>query len=295
MDLTGIWAALLTPFDEQEAVDLEALAFNVELYGQTPLKGYVVLGTTGEYPHLTEDECAAIIETAVQAAQRDQRPVIAGVGGHSVVAALRRIRRAAQAGAAAVLLWPPHYYRPATDGLLERFFMAVAEESPLPVILYHIPGYTGVPLSPALVERVVAHPNVLGLKDSSGQTTQTIGYLREAGPGFQVLVGMGAELLAALAAGAAGAILAVANVAPWECCEIYTLSRQGQWAEAAQIYRRLAMIEEAVGSFGIGGWKAVAEMLGYRAGPPRSPLRRPEPEELESLRLLLRDQRLLGC
>lgn len=296
IDLHGIWAALLTPFDHQEEVDLEALAFNVELYGQTPLKGYVVLGTTGEYPHLADAECGGIIETAVQVAQRDERPVIAGVGGHSVSTAVQRARAAARAGAAGILLWPPYYYRPAlADDVLERYFLSVAEASPVPVILYHIPSHTGVTLSPALVGRVAAHPNVVGIKDSSGRTEQTIAYLRESGPGFQVLVGTGTDLLAALAAGAAGAILAVANVAPWECCEIYAHSRQGRWADAAQVYRRVAVIDEAVGSMGVGGWKAVAEMLGYRTGPPRSPLNRPDEAQLEQLRLLLREQRLLGC
>ena len=296
LDLSGIWAPLLTPFDRDEELDLEALAFNVQLYGQTPLRGYVALGTTGEFVHLTDDERGRVIETVVRAARADQRPVIAGVGGHATRVAAELARRAGEAGAAAVLVWPPFYYKAkmTADALLD-YFTAVADASPVPVVLYHIPQNTGVALSPALVGELAAHPNIAGIKDSSGQPVQTIAFLREGGPGFQVLVGATTALLAGLAAGAAGGILATANIAPWECCEVYEHARAGRWAEAAEVYRRVAAVDEAVARLGIGALKAVAEMLGYRAGPPRRPLTRPDEAELDQLRLLLRDQKLLGC
>lgn len=296
LDLSGIWAPLVTPFDEKEELDLEALAFNVQLYGQTPLRGYVALGTTGEFAHLTDEERGRVMETVVRAAQADDRPVIAGTGGHSTRVAADLARRAAEAGAVAVLVWPPFYYRARLDhAALREYFEAVADASPIPVILYNIPQATGVPLTPELVGELAAHPNIIGIKDSSGQPAQTIAFVREGGPGFQVLVGATTALLAGLAAGACGGILATANIAPWECCEVFDHARAGRWAEAADVYRRVAAIDEAVGRYGIGAIKAVAEMLGYRAGPPRRPLARPDEAALDELRLILREQRLLGC
>ncbi|HEY8415974.1 MAG TPA: dihydrodipicolinate synthase family protein, partial [Thermaerobacter sp.] len=190
LDLSGIWAPLVTPFDEKEELDLEALAFNVQLYGQTPLRGYVALGTTGEFVHLTDEERGRVMETVVRAAQADDRPVIAGTGGHSTRVAADLARRAAEAGAVAVLVWPPFYYRARLEhAALREYFEAVADASPIPVILYNIPQATGVPLTPELVGELAAHPNIIGIKDSSGQPAQTIAFVREGGPGFQVLVG----------------------------------------------------------------------------------------------------------
>ena len=295
-DLQGIWAPLVTPFTADEAVDLEALAFNVQLYGQTPLTGYVALGTTGEFVHLTDEERGQVIETVVRAARADDRPVIAGVGGHATRVAVEQARRAAEAGAVALLVWPPFYYKAKIDrDALIDYFTAVADGSPVPVILYHIPQNTGVNLSPAVVAELAGHPNIVGIKDSTGQPAQTIAFLREAGPGFRVMVGSTTALLAGLAAGAAGGILATANIAPYECCEVYDHARAGRWADAAEAYRRVAAVDEVVARMGLGALKAVLEMLGYRGGYPRRPLTRPDEAELDRLRLLLREQRFLGC
>ena len=295
-DLQGIWAPLVTPFTADEAVDLEALAFNVQLYGQTPLTGYVALGTTGEFVHLSDEERGQVIETVVRAARADDRPVIAGVGGHATRVAVEQARRAAEAGAVALLVWPPFYYKAKIDrDALIDYFTAVADGSPVPVILYHIPQNTGVNLSPAVVGELAGHPNIVGIKDSTGQPAQTIAFLREAGPGFRVMVGSTTALLAGLAAGAAGGILATANIAPYECCEVYDHARAGRWADAAEAYRRVAAVDEVVARMGLGALKAVLEMLGYRGGYPRRPLTRPEEAELDRLRLLLREQRFLGC
>ena len=296
LDLSGIWAPLVTPFTADEEVDLEALAFNVELYGQTPLRGYVALGTTGEFVHLSDDERGRVIETVVRAARGDHRPVMAGVGGHATRVAVEQARRAADAGAQALLVWPPFYYKAQMDAeALVDYFTAVADASPVPVILYHIPQNTGVALSPAVVGELAAHPRIAGIKDSSGQPSQTIAFLREGGPGFAVFVGSTTALLAGLAAGAAGGILATANVAPYECCEVYEHGRAGRWTEAAEVYRRVAAVDEVLSRLGLGAMKAALEMLGYRGGYPRRPLVRPDEAELDRLRLLLREQRLLGC
>lgn len=296
LDLRGIWAPLVTPFTEDEDVDLEALAFNVQLYGQTPLRGYVALGTTGEFVHLRDDERGRVIETVVRTARVDDRPVIAGVGGHATRVAVEQARRAADAGAAALLVWPPFYYKAKIDGdALIDYFTAVADASPVPVILYHIPQNTGVQITPGVVAELASHPNVAGIKDSTGQPAQTIAFLREGGPGFQVFVGSTTALLAGLAAGAAGGILATANIAPYECCEVYEHARAGRWAEAAEVYRRVAAVDEVVARMGLGAMKAVLDLLGYRGGYPRRPLVRPGEEDLDRLRLLLREQRFLGC
>lgn len=273
--LEGILPALVTPF-EGGKVALDLLRHNISAYNAVPLGGYLVLGTTGEFPHLDASEKLAVIEAvAAEAARAPQaRPVVAGTGGLSTEETVRFTGEAARAGAQAALVVPPFYYRAAmTEAALVRHYLTVAEASPVPVYLYNIPSHTGVTLPPHLLETLAEHENVAGLKDSSGDAALLLDYLRHAPEGFSILVGSASLLLPGLLGGAAGAILGVAGVAPWECAALYRAARDGRWEEAARLQRLLGPAEQMLaGRHGIAGIKWGMSLLGYFGGEPRPPL-----------------------
>ncbi len=280
MELKGVFPALTTPFEKGELA-LDLLRHNVASYNAAPLSGYVVLGSTGEFPHLTAAERRRVLEAVVEEAGAAGRPVIAGVGELATAAAVEAAREAAAAGAAAVMVVPPFYYRPAMDdAALADHYERVAEASPVPVILYNIPALAGVALSPALVARLAWHPNIVGIKDSSGDLGVLGAYLRsaqraeEAGEAFAVLTGSGTAYLAALLAGASGAILGVADVAPWECAALADAVARADLAEARRLQERIAALEQRVlDAHGVAGLKWAMDLLGYFGLELRPPLR----------------------
>jgi 4-hydroxy-2-oxoglutarate aldolase len=269
--LEGIIPALATPFTADGDLDLAALRRNLQGLGGADLAGYLVLGSTGEFPHLSAEEAERLIAAVVEEAAG--RPVIAQTGAQSTRAAVAMTRRAAELGARAVLVVPPYYYRGSMgERELETYYEAVAEASPVPVVLYHIPQTTGVAMPVALVARLAEHPNVAGIKDSSGDLGRLGEILASVPPGWSVLTGSDAILLGALAHGAQGAILAAANVLPYELCDLYRRARGRDWSGAADIQRRLTLPLRVAGRHGIPGYKAAMDLMGFKGGFPREPL-----------------------
>jgi len=277
VSLSGVFPPLPTPFDAEGGVALEALVANLERWNAYGLAGYVVLGSNGEAGYLSEDERVRVWETA-----RDVIPpekvMLAGTGCESTRATIALTRRAAEAGADAALVVTPNYYdsKMTPDALLAHY-RAVADASPIPVVLYNVPKFTHVEMDVDTIARAARHPNVVGLKDSGGNIAKLTEVVRLTGPaaetGFQVMAGTAGYFLAGLLMGAVGGVLAVANVAPAESVELYRLFEAGRWDEAVALQRRLIPVNTAVtGRFGIAGLKAALDMLGYYGGPVRSPL-----------------------
>lgn len=272
LDLAGIYPPLATPFDEDGNLATDRLAANVRRLAGTGLAGFAVLGTNGEYVLLDREEKLAAI-AAVREAAGSLR-VIAGTGAESTREAVALTERAAAIGADAALIITPHYYRTRmnTRALLAHY-SAVAECSPLPVIVYNMPASTGFDLDAATVLRLAEHPNIVGLKDSGGNMIKLAQIVVRAPAGFQVLAGTASFLLPALSIGAVGGVLALANVAPRECVELLTLFRQGNLDGARAMQQRLLAPNAAITSgFGIPGLKAALDLLGYHGGAPRPPL-----------------------
>lgn len=289
----GVFPPVVTPFRGEELAP-DRLAANLDRLQAYPLAGYVVLGSTGEFPLLTEAERERVIATAREHTPRD-RLLVAGTGGEATAAVVRLTRRAAELGADAVLVVTPWYYKGAmTPAALLRHYRAVADASPVPVLLYHIPANTGVRLDPETVGRLAEHPNIRGVKDSSGDVPRLTEMLRVTPKTFQVLVGAALAFLPGLLLGASGGILAVANLAPRECCEIWRLARTGQYAEARELAARLVPLATGIGGrYGIGGLKAALDLLGYYGGPPRMPLPAPDGDAVEDIREILATAGLL--
>jgi 4-hydroxy-2-oxoglutarate aldolase len=326
--LKGILPPLPTPFKADGALDLEALRSNVEKLNSTGLAGYLALGSNSEAVHVTPEESSRVFATVTQAAASG-KIVIAGTGQLSTAATLDMTKRAADAGCDAALIVTPFYYKNSMTGeALKKHYFTIADQSPIPVMIYNVPANTGLNVVSSIIAEIAQHPNVIGTKDSAGDINQIAETVRltkskmpEAGgkhpersaaeskeevstdamlrpvsstDEFVVFSGNYGAMLPALTFGVNGGILAVANIAPNECVEIYELFHQGRIAAAGELHLRLLPVARAVTSqFGVPGLKAAMDMLGYHGGYPRLPLLPLGANQCVELEKVLREGQLL--
>jgi 4-hydroxy-2-oxoglutarate aldolase len=271
--LRGLLLPFPTPFDAGGELNLRALRSNIVRWNATGINGYVALGSTGERVHLDESEYAELIEAAREAVPEGLALVV-GAGQSSTRISINEVRRAATCGAHAVLVITPNFYRTSmTQAALTDYYTAIADAAPVPVMLYSMPGLTGIAFAPETVARLSEHANIIGLKDSSNDLLNLALTLSLVRDDFIVLTGNGAVLYAALAAGAHGAILAAACVATNQCLAIMRAVKHGDYASARNMQRVLTPLAQAVTTrYGIGGLKAALELNGFAGGRVRAPL-----------------------
>lgn len=293
--LAGVLPPVPTPFNPGGEVHHPALTANLERLNSYGLAGYVILGSNGETVYLSHDEKIALLETARKAIPPNKW-MIAGTGCESTRATIELTREAAKIGADAALIITPHFYGgKMTDEALTRHYFTVADASPIPVILYNVPKFTHIDLGAQTVARMAEHPNILGIKDSGGNISKIADMVRLTRRDFQVLAGSGGFFFPALAVGAGGGIMAVANIAPQLALDIYQLFKKGSMGETAELQRKMLPLNTAVtGRFGIAGLKAALDMLGYYGGPVRSPLREMDEGDRETLRSILREAEVIA-
>jgi 4-hydroxy-2-oxoglutarate aldolase len=272
--LAGVFPPVPTPFEEHGEIAPEKLIENLTQLARTGLNGFIILGSNGEYVYLDEAEKLALFRAARQAIPAD-RLFVAGTGAESTRAALRLTLAAAEAGADAAIVITPAYYKPAmTFEALLAHFTTLADNSPIPIILYNMPAYTGLDLSTEVVIKLAAHPNIIGLKESSGNVVKMaeIAQAVEAkGLDFTVLAGSASFLQAAMAVGARGGIVATANVAPQLCLEVFEAAAQP--GKARRLQHSLLPLNAAVTTrFGVAGLKYTMDKLNLYGGPVRPPL-----------------------
>ena len=289
-NLRGILLPVTTPFTPDSYVALHALSSNLASWTSKGVVGYVLLGSTGERVHLDDREYMQVIESA-RASVADDLAFIVGAGQQSTIGTIREVKNAARAGADAVLVITPFFYRPAiTQDVLIGFYTAVADESPVPVLLYSMPPLTGVKIEPETVARLSEHANIIGVKDSSNDVAGFSKTVSLCPSDFAVMTGNGTVLLDALRAGATGGILAVGCVVPEVCVEIYRAFKAGEEERAAMLQSTLTPLAAAVTTrFGIGGLKAALDLAGYRGGSVRAPLRAPDETARNEIAQLLHD------
>ena len=271
--VTGVFAPVTTPFDASGDIDTGSLGRNISQGLADGLAGVLIAGSTGEAPLLERGE-----QRRLTAAAREVVPpgrlLLVGAGAESTRAAIALCRDAGAERADAVLVRPPGYYSPMLDArAVVDHFRAVADASPVPVLLYNIPKYAPIPITLEILGAVREHPNVIGIKDSSGDPANLAEY-RKALPAWAVLVGSASHLKRALELGCEGGILGVACFAAALCIALKCAVEEQRAAEAERLQTRIATVDrEIVGKLGPAGIKIAMDLAGLAGGNPRPPLR----------------------
>ena len=297
IDLSGVFIPAVTPFDPDTGeLDLEAMSENLRRWTDFPIQGVVIAGTTGEAVLVDEEERLALVRQARKVLP-ERVLLTVGTGLESTRATLRLSRAVAQEGAEAVLVQPPAYYKGAmTPEALREHYLAIADGSPVPVIVYQAPlRMSTLDFPTGLVAELSNHDNIVGIKDSRGKLDLLGELVEQCKEGFQILVGSGALLYPALEVGAVGGIVAVGNMVPQASGELFQAYAAGRSAEAGRLQQLLGPIHnEIVAGMGVPGVKVALDLLGYRGGDPRPPIRPLADAGREEVREVLNRRGLLS-
>jgi len=283
--LTGVFPPVMTPFVKEE-LRFDALRENIEKLNDTQLKGYMPLGSNGEFRSLSDDEALAVLRT-VRQAMAGNKVLIAGVARESAHSTVEFASRCADVGMDYASVLAPHYF-PArmTDEALTRYYTYIADRCPVPVLLYNAPGFAaGVTISPELVATLALHANIVGMKDTSKADISTYTEAVPSGADFYVLAGTITKFFEGLEHGAIGGVLSIANYLPDECCRIQSLHAAGRVQESMDLSERLKRLSAGgAGKDGVAGVKAAMDLLGYSGLEPRLPLSALSADQREELR-----------
>jgi 4-hydroxy-2-oxoglutarate aldolase len=295
LDLSGIYPPIITPFNEDEGVAYDKLEFNLGKWLALPLDGVVMPGSNSEAAFLTKEERIAIWQVCANRMEGSGKRLIAGTGAESTAETIELTQKAAELGALAALVLPPFFYKQSlTPEVLIAHYQAVAEESPIPLLVYNVPAFTGIDFAPATLLKMAEHPRIVGYKDSSANVVKLASVLVSRRD-LQVFAGTGSALLPFLSLGAVGGIMALANFAAIPLREVWDCFQSGQLEQARQVQLSLAEINNCVTSrFGVAGLKYAMDACGYYGGPPRRPLLPLGPAGREEIDALLAPLELVG-
>ena len=290
MKIQGIFPPITTPFDHAGNLYATKVQHNIEKWNRTGLAGYVVCGSTGEDVFLMDEEKFTLWELVAKHAA-PEKVLIVGTGCESARQTVCLTNRAAEMGYKAALVRTPHYFK---NQMVKQetqmlHFRAVADQAKIPVLLYNWPLLTGVDLAADTVAALSEHPNIIGMKDSSGNLEKIMQYVDRAREGFQVVVGSTATLWPSLVMGACGGILAYANAAPYSVIAIWEAHRTREEEAAKDWQKRVARASAVISKHGIPGLKHAMDLNGYYGGPPRLPLSVPSPEAKKEVEEAFKD------
>lgn len=289
----GIFAALSTPFVQGE-ISPEKLKENIQKYNAYDLSGYVVLGSTGESVYLSDEESEELVQAAKESASPEKK-IMVGTARESTRITLEFTNRMSSLNIDAALIRPPSYFTPSiTHEVLKKHYLTLADKAKVPVIIYNIPQYTGVSLDVPLVVELSHHPNILGMKDSSGNLILASELIHRVSSSFSILLGAGSIFLSSLIMGAKGGILRIASIAPSECVALYNLWKEGRIEEARKLQLKLIPVNKAITTtLGIAGLKFGLDLIGYWGGEPRPPLLSLDERGKEEMKKVLRESGIL--
>lgn len=271
--IKGVIPPMITPFKPNGDVDYEMFVRNIERWNRDELCGYLVLGSNSETVYLTEDEKLKLMELTVNYANSD-RLILAGTGMESTKETISLTEKAAKMGVKAALILTPFYYgSKMNDEALIKYYTTVAENVSIPVLIYNVTKFTHVNISAEAVRVLSRHPNIIGMKDSSGDIPQLVKFKGVVPEDFNLMVGTASAWYPALTLGVEAGIMALANCSPNECAKVQKLYDQDRYIEAKEEYQRLFPVNAAVtNTYGVAGLKHACTMLGYEGGFVREPL-----------------------
>jgi len=282
--LSGVFAPVVTPFRSDE-VALDDLRFNLRKLKQTPLTGYLALGSNGEVKSLSEKEQLEVL--GVFAEEKGEKVVMVGTACESTRQTIEKSKAASKMGFDYVSILTPSYFAKRIDGAtLADYYERIADSIDVPVLLYNAPGFAGgVEIPPQTVAELSRHPNIIGIKDSSATGPARFLACLDPAEDFHVLAGSANFFYPALHLGAAGGVLSLANILPEPCCELYGLFAQGKFDKARELHFRLARLNQAIsGAWGVAGVKAAMDLAGFKGGQPRHPLKAISDEDARRIR-----------
>ena len=287
MKLSGVMPPITTPFQDGK-LSSDKLKNNFKKWNKTGLSGYLVLGSNGEAVYLNEREKIKVVEISRASIPRSKFMMV-GTGMESTQETIRFTNQVAKIGANFALVVTPSYFKGLMKPqILYDYFIAVAESSRIGILIYNVPQFTGINLESEWIAKLSEHPNIIGIKDSSGNIGQLSEIIHLSRKGFAVFVGSAPVFFPAICVGAVGGILAVANVVPQECVRIQSLFKKGKMNKARALQSQLTPLAKAVTTkYGIGGLKMAMDLTGYFGGNPRLPLKRPGKEVEQELKRLL--------
>lgn len=288
VNFQGVIPPAATPFTADGDVDFDAIRFNVDRWMHTGLRGLLLLGSNGEAPYVDEDEAVRIVAAARDGVPRD-RVLLVGTGRDATRATIAASVRAVRAGADAVLVRPPSAFKSnMTNEALVAHYTAVADASPVPVLLYNFAAAFGVNLATEVILALAEHRNIIGLKESGGDLAQIGDQVARTPDDFVVVVGSAPTMYASLCVGVDGAVVAAANVIPDLMVKLHALTTEGRHREALHLQRAITPLARGVtAQWGVPALKAAMTLAGYRGGSPRMPLAPAPPAVVESLRRML--------
>jgi 4-hydroxy-2-oxoglutarate aldolase len=290
--LKGIYPPLTTPFIDDE-VSFDKFLENLIKYEMKILSGYVLFGSNGESVFLTREEKLQLISTI---RKHTNRKIIAGTGLDSIKETISLTNDAAEAGADYALIITPSFFKSEMKHhTFLNYFTRVADSVMIPVILYNVPKFTGVNIEVETIVELSSHPNIIALKDSTEISSRISELAANVHPDFRLIVGTASVLFSGLSSGAVGGILALANIAPDECIQIYNLMREKNFERALEIQNRMIPVNRAVtAKYGVAGLKAAMDMMGYFGGNPRLPLEPLNEAQLIELKMILKKASLIN-
>jgi 4-hydroxy-2-oxoglutarate aldolase len=293
--LSGIFPPCMTIFDEQEEVAYDKIAANIERYNKTKLKGYMPLGSNGEFRSLTDEESVKIIAVYQKYKAKD-KVLIAGVMRESAKTTIEFIKKIADKGVDFATILSPHYFvKFMTDEALTMYYTRIADQSPIPVMMYNAPKFSGgLKFSTNLITTLAQHPNIAGMKDTSSEDISIYVNAVPKGANYYVMAGTIEKFYAGLKAGAIGGVISMANYVPEMCCKLQEIYEAGKMEEAEKmdVYMR-ALSKNAAGNFGVAGVKAAMDLLGYYGGNPRLPVLPMSDKDKAELKAVLEKEGLI--
>ena len=274
MEVEGVFPPVTVPFDDNGCIVHDHLAENIKRWNETDISGYLILGSNSESVFLTEEEKLEIVKAARQSIPPSKKMLV-GTGLESTRNTIEFTRRAAGCGADIAVVITPHFFKShMSHQAFVKHYLMVADSSPIPVLLYNVPSFTGLNMEAGTVATLSSHENIIGIKDSSGNVEQLSEIISLTGENkFSVLTGSSIVLYPSMCVGASGGIMAIACALPEKCSDIIRLYKNGNHTEAKKLQMRLIDPTIAVTSrYGVPGLKAAMDLIGYYGGRSRFPI-----------------------